>query len=154
MISPKNYQLPSSFSIYRANPLHISLLRPHFLALPLSPTPQGSKSPLNVKPLSFSNCPYSSSLTLSVPTSHLLRVSEIGAPICSGEDRDNEIATELQDLSPNSPVYKKTLQLVECSMFAALTGLVYFLSNSLAIEVCKCVLNNGISSISQLRRST
>lgn len=31
-------------------------------------------------------------------------------------------------------VYKKTLRLVECAMFAAVTGLVYFLSNSLAIE--------------------
>jgi len=32
-------------------------------------------------------------------------------------------------------VYQKTLRLVECAMFAAVTGLVYFLSNSLAIEV-------------------
>ncbi|ANM58903.1 membrane protein [Arabidopsis thaliana] len=31
-------------------------------------------------------------------------------------------------------VYQKTLRLVECAMFAAVTGLVYFLSNSLAIE--------------------
>lgn len=31
---------------------------------------------------------------------------------------------------------EKTRQLVECAMFAAVAGLAYFLSNSLAIEVC------------------
>ncbi|XWS69548.1 hypothetical protein CRYUN_Cryun04dG0188100 [Craigia yunnanensis] len=41
---------------------------------------------------------------------------------------------EFEDLAPNGVVYTKTLRLVECSMFAAVTGLVYFLSNSLAIE--------------------
>jgi hypothetical protein len=30
----------------------------------------------------------------------------------------------------------RTRQLVECAMFAAVAGLAYFLSNSLAIEVC------------------
>ena len=30
----------------------------------------------------------------------------------------------------------KTRQLVECAMFASVAGLAYFLSNSLAIEVC------------------
>lgn len=34
----------------------------------------------------------------------------------------------------NGDVYQKTLRLVECSMFAALGGLVYILSSSLAIE--------------------
>ncbi|KAE8687357.1 Diacylglycerol Cholinephosphotransferase [Hibiscus syriacus] len=42
--------------------------------------------------------------------------------------------TEFEDLAPNGVVFRKTLRLVECSMFAAVTGLVYFLSNSLAIE--------------------
>ncbi|AAG29213.1 unknown protein [Arabidopsis thaliana] len=37
-------------------------------------------------------------------------------------------------------VYQKTLRLVECAMFAAVTGLVYFLSNSLAIEVATVML--------------
>ncbi|XVE91737.1 hypothetical protein REPUB_Repub01dG0036800 [Reevesia pubescens] len=41
---------------------------------------------------------------------------------------------EFEDLATNGAVYMKTLRLVECSMFAAVTGLVYFLSNSLAIE--------------------
>lgn len=40
----------------------------------------------------------------------------------------------LDDLAPDSPVYQKTLRLVECAMFAAVAGLTYLLSNSLAIE--------------------
>ncbi|BBG94403.1 hypothetical protein Prudu_002677 [Prunus dulcis] len=52
----------------------------------------------------------------------------------TNEEESTEISPELEDLSPDGVVYKKTLALVECSMFAALTGLVYFLSNSLAIE--------------------
>ena len=35
----------------------------------------------------------------------------------------------------NGEVYQKTLRLVECAMFAALGGLAYILSSSLAIEV-------------------
>lgn len=46
------------------------------------------------------------------------------------EDGKKEEAEEGDEL-----VYQKTLRLVECAMFAAVTGLVYFLSNSLAIEV-------------------
>ncbi|KAJ4844812.1 hypothetical protein Tsubulata_033474 [Turnera subulata] len=38
------------------------------------------------------------------------------------------------DLAPDGIVYRNTLRLVECAMFAAVTGLVYFLSNSLSIE--------------------
>ncbi|WOH07775.1 hypothetical protein DCAR_0727209 [Daucus carota subsp. sativus] len=38
------------------------------------------------------------------------------------------------DLSEDGEVYKSTLRLVECSMFAALGGLSYILSSSLAIE--------------------
>ncbi|KAI7732815.1 hypothetical protein M8C21_014061 [Ambrosia artemisiifolia] len=34
----------------------------------------------------------------------------------------------------NGDVYQKTLRLVECAMFAALGGLTYILSSSLAIE--------------------
>uniref|UniRef100_A0A803KVB9 RNase H type-1 domain-containing protein n=1 Tax=Chenopodium quinoa TaxID=63459 RepID=A0A803KVB9_CHEQI len=40
----------------------------------------------------------------------------------------------LEDLASDSPVYQKTLRLVECAMFAAVAGLTYLLSNSLAIE--------------------
>ncbi|KAK6936541.1 hypothetical protein RJ641_033571, partial [Dillenia turbinata] len=36
--------------------------------------------------------------------------------------------------------YKNTERLVECSMFASVAGLAYFLSNSLAIEVATALL--------------
>ncbi|KAL1332732.1 hypothetical protein HN51_061514 [Arachis hypogaea] len=75
--------------------------------------------------------------SFSFPTSNFLKVSRIRVSVCTTEyeeGEENKPSTELMDLSPNGPVYQKTLQLVECSMFAALTGLVYFLSNSLAIE--------------------
>lgn len=124
----KTYQHSSIFfSISKANTtLHSHTSHHHHsLSLPSSAPkfPFRIKHPLSLSPLSF-------------PTSsNLLRVSNIGVPVFSSED-NNEISPELQDLSPNGPVFQKTLQLVECSMFAALTGLVYFLSNSLAIEVC------------------
>ncbi|KDP29323.1 hypothetical protein JCGZ_18244 [Jatropha curcas] len=50
------------------------------------------------------------------------------------EDDDAINATEFEDLAQDGVVYQNTLRLVECSMFAAVTGLVYFLSNSLSIE--------------------
>ncbi|XP_028761869.1 uncharacterized protein LOC114726257 [Neltuma alba] len=135
MIPLKASQISASFSISRANPLRISLLRPHFLALlPLPSTSHRLNCPRIVKLSSFSNSPSFSSLSVIVPPSHLLRVSEIRTPIRSGGEENDGTSTELQDLSPNGPIYRETLQLVECSMFAALTGLVYFLSNSLAIE--------------------
>ncbi|GAB2297103.1 hypothetical protein Dimus_031202 [Dionaea muscipula] len=43
-------------------------------------------------------------------------------------------ASELDDLAADGAVYQKTLRLVECSMFAAVSGLAYLLSSSLAIE--------------------
>ncbi|XP_027361506.1 uncharacterized protein LOC113869400 [Abrus precatorius] len=84
--------------------------------------------------------PSNSSLTLTPPLSvspNLLRVSKIGVPLCRSEEHEQKhkgLSPQVHDLSPNGAVYQKTLQLVECSMLAALTGLVYFLSNSLAIE--------------------
>jgi len=97
------------------------------------------------KPLRFSLQPLSPSLlSLKSPSSlssNLIWVSKAGVSVCRTEHHEEEeknkgVSLELHDLSPNGEVYQKTLQLVECSMFAALTGLVYFLSNSLAIEVC------------------
>lgn len=42
---------------------------------------------------------------------------------------------EVEDyLAIDGAVYQKTLRLVECSMFAAVSGLAYFLSTSLSIE--------------------
>jgi hypothetical protein len=46
-----------------------------------------------------------------------------------------------------SEALDKTRQLVECAMFAAVAGLAYFLSNSLAIEVCflrQCSMHNCV----------
>ncbi|XP_058114965.1 uncharacterized protein LOC131257980 isoform X3 [Magnolia sinica] len=48
--------------------------------------------------------------------------------------RGGGVSNEFEDLATDGPVFKNTLRLVECSMFAAVAGLVYFLSNSLAIE--------------------
>ncbi|CAJ1932156.1 unnamed protein product [Sphenostylis stenocarpa] len=106
-------QSPSIFSVSKTNPLRRSLQ-------PISP------SLLSLK-------------HLPSPSSNLLRVSKAGASVCRTEHHEEEqkeqgVSLELHDLSPNGAVYQKTLQLVECSMFAALTGLVYFLSNSLAME--------------------
>ncbi|KAI4357912.1 hypothetical protein L6164_001828 [Bauhinia variegata] len=134
MFPPKISQLSSPFSVFRPNPHRVSFLQPHFPSLPLPCASHGQKLSCELKPPLSSNFPSFTSISISLPSSNLLKVSEIGAPVCSGENEDKGISAELNDLSRNGVVYKKTLQLVECSMFAALTGLVYFLSNSLAIE--------------------
>ncbi|OIW02229.1 hypothetical protein TanjilG_23937 [Lupinus angustifolius] len=104
-----------SFFLSISKPTPLSF-HPHFLQL---------KSPFSF-------------FSLSSPTdSNLVRVSNFEVSVFNSdheEEKDKGVSIELHDLSPNGPVYQKTLQLVECSMFAALTGLVYFLSNSLAIE--------------------
>ncbi|XP_073002577.1 uncharacterized protein [Typha latifolia] len=41
---------------------------------------------------------------------------------------------DYDDLGEEGEVFKETLKLVECAMFASVAGLAYFLSNSLAIE--------------------
>ncbi|GMJ08156.1 hypothetical protein like AT1G26180 [Hibiscus trionum] len=85
------------------------------------------KLPFQSSPLSFSKtarCFKFSSVSKVQPSVYF---DEEGGP------SDGSI-TEFEDLAPDGVVYRKTLRLVECSMFAAVTGLVYFLSNSLAIE--------------------
>lgn len=78
------------------------------------------------------------------PTFKIFTVSRIEAPFFENNKEDEEEdeernsatnLTEFEDLAPDGVVYRNTLRLVECSMFAAVTGLVYFLSNSLSIEV-------------------
>lgn len=112
-----HHHLPS-FSISQTTLLHLSLPPPHF---PSPTTPHKPTLSLNPNPRTF----------------NVFRVSKTKAPIASneGEYFPKVALPEFEDLSPNGIVYRKTLALVECSMFAALTGLVYFLSNSLAIEV-------------------
>lgn len=57
---------------------------------------------------------------------------------CDQERAQDAIFKESEvDLGQESEVFKKTLRLVECSMFASVAGLAYLLSNSLAIEVSK-----------------
>lgn len=50
------------------------------------------------------------------------------------EEERRNIEGELENLAPDSIVYQKTLRLVECSMFAAIAGLTYLLSSSLALD--------------------
>lgn len=50
---------------------------------------------------------------------------------------ENSDLVDFEDLGEDSEVFKKTLQLVECAMFASVAGLTYFLSNSLAVEVAR-----------------
>ncbi|KAK8613905.1 hypothetical protein V6N13_101659 [Hibiscus sabdariffa] len=88
------------------------------------------KLPSQSSPLSFSKTPQCfkiSSLSKVEPSVFFDEEGEREGP------SDGSIV-EFEDLAPNGVVYRKTLRLVECSMFAAVTGLVYFLSNSLAIE--------------------
>lgn len=72
------------------------------------------------------------------------RVSEIGAPLWTWKDDEDEVTSSSEDLTMNGDVYRKTLRLVECSMFAALGGLIYILSSSLAIEVLHNLLSRLI----------
>ncbi|KAJ4960876.1 hypothetical protein NE237_020786 [Protea cynaroides] len=62
------------------------------------------------------------------------RVSESEDSVLGGHEGDPNGSKEFEDLATDGPVYMNTLRLVECSMFAAVAGLAYFLSNSLAIE--------------------
>ncbi|CAN6675785.1 unnamed protein product [Malus baccata var. baccata] len=118
MIPLQVHHLPPPFLISQTTPLHS-----------LSPTSQTVK--FSPKPNPFSSSP----ILLSNPPCKFLRAAGIQtSSLCRNEEESTEISTELEDLSPDGVVYRKTLALVECSMFAALTGLVYFLSNSLAIE--------------------
>ncbi|XP_062177342.1 uncharacterized protein LOC133882235 [Alnus glutinosa] len=127
MILFKLHQSSPSFPISQTTPLCLSLTPPQFPILPLSPTPHKTTVFLKPNPFSFP-------IPLSNPTFKLFSVSKAEAPIAGNEGGYTKPSPELEDLSPNGAVYRKTLALVECSMFTALTGLVYFLSNSLAIE--------------------
>ena len=85
---------------------------------------------------------FSPSLSLSSPKPTPLRVSHIFPSFLGTQEQEQEEeesshdgSAKIDDLAPDSPVYQNTLRLVECSMFAAVAGLAYLLSNSLAIEV-------------------
>ncbi|CAN1137738.1 hypothetical protein LINPERHAP1_LOCUS35718 [Linum perenne] len=83
---------------------------------------------------------------ITSPTDSLLlklsSISRINASVVDGKEEglqqegrgDDGFPQEIDYLARDGAVYRDTLRLVECSMFAAVTGLVYFLSNSLSIE--------------------
>lgn len=79
----------------------------------------------------------SSSPPISAPKLPRLRTLTTRASISRAEKHAHEAEKEsvVEDLGEDGDVYRKTLRLVECAMFASVAGLAYLLSNSLAIEV-------------------
>lgn len=112
-----------------------------------------SLSPLRVSSLSFSAHPNTSKSPLLERNAFFSAISSSNPPpplskfqlqnprVISNEisgvfpEKELQSPREFEDLATEGPVYQKTLELVECSLFAAVAGLLYFLSNSLAIEV-------------------
>ncbi|KAH9625061.1 hypothetical protein KSS87_010551, partial [Heliosperma pusillum] len=112
---------------------------PHLLfTLPSITKPSNSFSPTKLSIPSNSHTTLSQSSSLS---SFTPKASSFSNPISSiwgyEQEKDGNFdngSGQIDDLAHDSPVYQKTLRLVECSMFAAVAGLAYLLSNSLAIE--------------------
>lgn len=130
MISGKLYSSSSSSCIFPPTPTP-------------TPTPTGNLHLSFLKISSTLRLISFQSVSLSVPSSFAskssaksTRFSNSLVEVYSYEGQNSITLSDLDDLSENGVVYKKTLAMVECSMFAALNGLVYFLSNSLALEVC------------------
>ncbi|KAA8532793.1 hypothetical protein F0562_032826 [Nyssa sinensis] len=134
----KFHHQPSSFCISQILLPQLPLSPPRFLSLPISPVPHEPKPSLTFNAVSFSTPPSILPISLSKPQPKCkhFRVSETeAAPVWSSEEEEIiGTSTEFEDLAPDGVVFQKTLRLVECSMFAAVSGLAYFLSNSLAIE--------------------
>lgn len=111
-------------------------LRHYHHPLSLSP-PISPLSPLPLSLCFFSPRAFpSASFSLSSHKPKALRVSDIVPSSWRPEEEESsDVGSEkLDDLATDSPVYQKALRLVECSMFAAVAGLAYLISNSLAIE--------------------
>ncbi|XP_030550025.1 uncharacterized protein LOC115754962 isoform X1 [Rhodamnia argentea] len=102
---------------------------PRRLPLPAPPFPRPPK--LHPHPISVSLSP---SRTCSFGAHGFSKHAATAYGDEKGESLDGEAVEMEEDLSVDGVVYQNTLRLVECSMFAALSGLVYFLSNSLSIE--------------------
>ncbi|KAI3467175.1 hypothetical protein Pfo_023838 [Paulownia fortunei] len=64
------------------------------------------------------------------------KISKVNAATPFSIEKNEEEETEdfEEYLAEDGEVYQKTLRLVECAMFAAVSGLAFLLSNSLAIE--------------------
>lgn len=125
-----NVHQPSFFYISQ-NTLSTTL-PPQSPAIQFFPIPHESNYFHRFSALSSSIIPSFSPIPFSKHKFRSLRVSKTQALIRSNEENIN--TTEFEDLAENGVVYQNTLRLVECSMFAAVSGLGYFLSNSLAIE--------------------
>ncbi|KAL7001310.1 hypothetical protein U1Q18_002460, partial [Sarracenia purpurea var. burkii] len=120
---------PPPFFVSQITPFSSPVYPLHFLSQPVSSIPHGH---LSATPSPFPpNFLHRPQLTFRHS-----RVSKVERQVWSnGEEENSDDSTELEeDLAPEGDVYQKTLRLVECSMFAAVAGLAYFLSNSLAIE--------------------
>lgn len=111
-------------------PLHSPPFSPHYLSI--------SKLPIKLS-LPYKYNAFSSSISSSSFKLESFKVSNVVPSFWGNEEEeeslDDTASGFLDDLAPDSLVYQKTLRLVECSMFAAVSGLTYLLSNSLAIEV-------------------
>ncbi|TYJ41082.1 hypothetical protein E1A91_A04G184500v1 [Gossypium mustelinum] len=112
--------------------------QPSYLRISQTTLPRHPTSLLHLFPkLSFR--PSSFSLSKTSRSFKFSSLSNVEQPVYFDDEEErggpsNESVVEFEDLVQNGVVYRETLRLVECSMFAAVTGLVYFLSNSLAIE--------------------
>ncbi|GMH01840.1 hypothetical protein Nepgr_003679 [Nepenthes gracilis] len=99
----------------------------------------GPSTSLSLRLVSF---PYSRAFSASISLSSFFLSKPRFRAFCvsnfpssrTDEQRVVVAHTELEDLASDGAVYQKTLRLVECSMFAAVAGLAYLLSSSLAIE--------------------
>ncbi|KAK9191495.1 hypothetical protein WN943_020107 [Citrus x changshan-huyou] len=116
--------------------------QPVFFQIPQTTLPRRPEFPLKFNPSSSSRLLSSS---LSKPSFKLSSIPNAEASIVNNKKEKAAIdvcnsLSEFDDLAPDGDVYLNTLRLVECSMFAAVTGLVYFLSNSLSIEVATAML--------------
>uniref|UniRef100_A0A7C8YY44 DUF2232 domain-containing protein n=1 Tax=Opuntia streptacantha TaxID=393608 RepID=A0A7C8YY44_OPUST len=126
--------------------IQLKLAHYHLLLPPPSPSPSPSLCffpRASFLPTTLYSNGLSSSLSLPSSRPTPLRVSHILPSFLGIREREQEQEQEessddgsakIDDLAPDSPVYQNTLRLVECSMFAAVAGLAYLLSNSLAIE--------------------
>ncbi|XP_077227571.1 uncharacterized protein LOC143860680 [Tasmannia lanceolata] len=122
-----------SFLKIHPSPFHIHPLLSPILSPPsftITIFPNASKSHPHRHALSAT---FSSSIPLHRHGLRNPRISDTETPVSDGYP-ESQISMGFEDLATNGAVYQNTLRLVECSMFAAITGLAYFLSNSLAIE--------------------
>ncbi|XAR55881.1 hypothetical protein NMG60_11036114 [Bertholletia excelsa] len=114
------------------------IMSPHFLYPSISPFSHESTSRVSPNRPFPSACFSVPPISVSRPGLQFrrVRISQLETQASSDEDERNlDASPELEeDLVPEGAVYQETLRLVECSMFAAVAGLSYFLSNSLAIE--------------------